>query len=417
MTEQTIAGRQSATYGAQAFDPGNERLPGVFPRRMGPNVAKYLKEVVDSGFTSDMCDRFTARLAELYGVRFAIGTPGCTQAVFAAMLGADFEPGSEIIVSSIADYGSVAGILLENYIPVFADTEPGTALISSRTIEPHVNDRTRAILCVHKLGLPCDMDPIMELARKHGLVVITDLCQAILSRYKGSLTSTLGDVGCFSFDSEKTCPGDIGGAVVTDDEEFHGRIRNRAISRGAYNVPGYGRKHVYRGFATRMPQCTAATCLGNLKILEEQVRNRQATAEMLNDLIRPLPGVIPYGVPPGRTHTYWMYGFSVDTRAFSCAPHELASQLSDAGIPGVGMGKYYLMPEALSFLREKAEAREYPFSLMKNPDRHTYSARAVPNAKAFLDTWIRWPWTEKYTVGHVEYMGRIIEEAVRRNAR
>jgi perosamine synthetase len=403
---------ESAKYGAKAFDPSTDKLPGVFPREMGPNAIKYLTEVVESGLASNLYDRFTDYLSNLYGVRYAVGTPGCTQAIFAAMLGMDFEPGSEIIVSPIADYGTIAGMLFEGYIPVFADTDPGTVLISASTIAPRIGERTKAIMCVHKLGIPCDMNPIMDLAREHGLIVLTDVCQSILAEYDGSLTATLGDLGCFSFDAEKTCGGDIGGAVLTDNEELYKRIENRALARGAYAVPGFGRTHTYQGFATRMPQCTAATCLANLEILAPQVANRRAMAKRLDDQIAMIPGITPYAVPAGRTHTYWMYGFSIDPSSLRCSVDEFAAELKDAGIPGVGTGKYYLMPGALPFLTEKAESGIYPFSLVPDDYRHTYCAEATPNAKQFLDTWVRWSWTEKYTADHIDYIAGLIREVV-----
>ena len=413
MSSQPI--RESAKYGAKAFDPGTDQLPGVFPREMGPNTMRYLEEVVTSGLASDMYDRFCAYLADLYGVAHAIGTPGCTQAVFAAMMGMDFAPGSEIIVSPIADYGTISGMLFEGYVPVFADTDPGTALISAETIRPKITERTRAIMCVHKLGLPCDMDPIMEIAEKHDLLVIADLCQSILAEYKGDLTSTLGHVGCFSFDAEKTCGGDIGGAVVTDDEELFERINNRSISRGAYGVPGFGRTHVYQGFATRMPQCTAATCLANLEILPAQIENRQRMAQRLDSALNDIPGISAYLVPEDRSHTYWMYGFSVDPESFSCSVDELGDELKNAGIPGIGTARYYLMPAALTFLRDKAEDRAYPFSLLPANWEHTYGAEATPNAASFLESWIRWPWTEKYNSGHVDYIADILRRVAEKN--
>ena len=413
MTDQN-APLQSAKYGAKAFDPSTDKLPGVFPREMGPNAVAYLTEVVSSGLASDIYERFTSYLADLYRVKYAIGTPGCTQAVFAAMLGMDFDPGSEIIVSPIADYGTIAGMLFEGYIPVFADTDPGTAHVSAKTIAPRITGRTKAIMCVHKLGLPCDMDPITQLAREHDLIVITDVCQSILAEYHGSLTATLGDVACFSFDAEKTCGGDIGGAILTNDEAIYKRIENRALARGAYGVPGFGRTHTYQGFATRMPQCTAATCLANLEILADQVANRQAMAARLDGYIAQIPGLTPYAVPDGRTHTYWMYGFSVDPESISCSVDEFAEALKAAGIPGVGTGKYYLMPAALPFLTEKAENGDYPFTLAAKSFEHTYFADATPNAKRFLDTWVRWSWTEKYNAGHIDYIADIVRGVIAR---
>lgn len=399
---------ENAQFGAKAFDPGTDKLPGVFPREMGPNAEAYLKEVVDAGLASDMYDRFTTYFADMYGVRYCIGVPGCTQAVFASMLGMDFEPGDEIIVSPIADYGTIAGMLFNNYIPVFADTDPGTALISADTIEPLITDRTRAVMCVHKLGLPCDMDPIMELAERHNLLVLTDVCQAILSEYKGSMQKTLGHLACFSFDAEKTCGGDIGGAILTDDKDLYDRINHRALSRGAHKEPGFGRIHTYQGFATRMPQCTAATCLANLEILPRQIRNRQETAALLDDLIRDIDGITPYDVPADRTHTYWMYGFSVSAERFGSSVQEFGERLAANGVPGAGMGQYYLMPEAVRFLGEYVENGIYPFTTPPSSRTYQYNADVTPNARNFLDGWVRWPWTEKYSEAHIRYIAELV---------
>ena len=230
---------------------------------------------------------------------------------------------------------------------------------------------------------------------------------AVLSEYKGSRAATLGDVGCFSFDAEKTCGADIGGAVVTDDEEIYARINNRALARGAHQEPGFGRVHSYRGFAIRMPQCTAATCLANLEIVEEQISNRQEMAALLDGLLAGIAGIIPYAVPAGRTHTYWMYGFSIDPSRFSCSPDDVAEALAEAGIPGVGTGRYYLLPAAMPFLAEQAAKKAYPFSLHPGT-AYRYDSESVPEAKDFLDTWIRWPWTEKYTPAHIEYIASLI---------
>jgi dTDP-4-amino-4,6-dideoxygalactose transaminase len=415
MTTTTKARKENAKFGAKAFAPGSDKLPGVFPREMGPNAMKYLQEVVDKGLASDMVERFEAYLAKMHGMKFCIGTPGCTQAIFATMLGMDFEPGDEIIVSPIADYGTVAGSLFQNYIPVFADTEPGTALISARTIEPCITKRTRAIICVHKLGLPCEMDPIMALARKHNLLVIEDVCQAILSTDKGRLAGTMGDVACFSFDAEKTCGGDIGGAMLTNNEEIYQRVNNRAISRGAVFEPGFGRAHDYQGFATRMPQCTAATCMANLEILPRQVENRRKMAALLDQSIGDLPGIITYTVPKGRTHTYWMYGFSIDPSRLTCGPDAFADQMVQAGMAGVGLGRYYLMPVALRFLAENCTKGVYPFCTPPASRLPDYSADRCPNARNFLDNWIRWFWTEKYNADHVHFMASVIKKVVEKN--
>ena len=158
--------QERAKYGAEAFEGLRGNLPQPFPRTMGPNCITYLQEVVSSGLQCDMVRRFEAAFESEMGIKHCIGTPGCTAALNILAAALSLEPGDEIIVSPITDYGTVMGLLKENYIPVFPDTEPGTPLISAQTIAPCITNRTRAILAVHITGLLCDMDPIHALAKK-----------------------------------------------------------------------------------------------------------------------------------------------------------------------------------------------------------------------------------------------------------
>ena len=407
-----------AAYGAAQIHQEGSELPAVFPRRMGPNTMKYLQEVVDSGLTSDMVARFEKTLAEAHGRKFCVASPGCTQSLFALFLGLDFEPGDEVIVSPIADYGDLCGLLFENLIPFFCDTEADTGLISARTIEPWITKRTRAILAVNFFGLPCDFDPIMALARKHDLIVIEDVCQSVLATYKGRLSGSLADVATFSFDSEKTCGADVGGALLTDDEELYNRIANRSLSRGAKQYPGFGRKHIYRGSALRMPQCTAATCLANWEILPAQVEHRVEMANLLDSMIEDIPGLGVYRVPEDRTHTYWMFGFSVDPSQFKVSPAELADQLKTSGIASCGLGRYYVLPMGVPFLESNVENAVFPFSLPPASQKVDYEAsRICPHAVKFMSRFIRWFWTEKYSPENIAHMAQIIRGVWAKNAR
>lgn len=401
-----------AKYGSASQMVSSIGLPSVFPREMGPNTMKYLQEVVDSGLTSDMVARFEKVLADYHGRKYCMLTPGCTNALFALFTALDFQPGDEIIVSPIADYGDLCGLLFENYIPVFCDTEPGTGLISARTIEPCITERTKAILAVNFFGLACDFDPIMELAKKHNIIVIEDVCQSVMATYNERLSGTLADIAVFSFDSEKTMGADMGGAVLTDDEDLFFRIVNRTQARGAKDFPGFGRKHLYRGVALRAPQCTAATCLGNWEILPRQVEQRRKMARLLDERIGAIPGVIPYRVPANQTHTYWMYGFSVESDQFDCSPAEVAAELNKAGIP-CGQGKYYVLPAGVPFLQENVDNEVYPFNMPTASRRIDYDPQRVcPEAVRFMDNWIRWLWTEKYTENDVALMASVIESVI-----
>ncbi|MBV7333341.1 DegT/DnrJ/EryC1/StrS family aminotransferase [Chloroflexi bacterium TSY] len=299
--------RIHATYGAASANGTPGVLPTPFPRTMGPNCAQYLQEVLDSGMTVDMMGRFEKAFAAALGVKHCIATPGCTPALGVLAAALPFDPGDEIILSPITDFGTIQGLCLENLIPVFADTEPGTVNVSAQTIEPCITDRTRAILVVHKTGIICDMDPINELAQRHGLFVYEDVCQAVFGRYKGRVTGTLGQAAAFSFDPEKTMGADTGGCIVTNDDEMAERMRFIGHSRGGEMVPHFGRVHAELGYAYRMPQCTAAISLGQLEIIDEQVAQRDRMVRLLTSLSRSKFGV--FGDFQSRLQGFWSHLF------------------------------------------------------------------------------------------------------------
>lgn len=402
--------QQRAQYGAAAIAHLKGQLPNPFPRIMGPNAMKYLQEVVDSGLTGGMVDRFETAFAQRLGVKHCVATPGCTPALAILAAAFPFEPGGEIIVSPITDYGTIQGLFRHGYIPVFADTDPGSPNISADTIAPLITDRTRAILGVHKTGIVCDMDPINALADKHGLLVYEDACQAVLSTYKGRLAGTLARAAGFSFDSEKTLGSDVGGCVVTDDDDLAERLRFIGHSRGGVGKPGYGRLHTEPGYAFRMTQSTAAITLAQLEIIEENVATRDKMARLLTCLVNEIPGVQALPIPDYQeVYSCWMFGITVDPAQFTCSPAEFADQLAEAGIPGAGMGAYYLMPEACTFLDEWAQARRFPFSQPPAGREYRYGADCTPVAAEFLQRFIRWATIcEKYTEEHCSIAAQII---------
>ncbi len=410
---------ERALYGAAAAAEQRGILPTPFPRTMGPNCQRYLQEVLESGLTIDMMGRFEKAFAAELGVKHCIATPGCTPALAVLAAAFPFAPGDEIIVSPITDFGTIQGLCLENYIPVFPDTEPGTVNISAATIEPCITERTRAILVVHKTGLIADMDEINALAARHGLIVYEDCCQAVFGSYKGRLAGTLGTAAGFSFDSEKTLGADTGGCIVTNDDTLAERMRFIGHSRGAANMPNFGRIHAELGYAYRMPQCTAAICLGQLEIIREQVLHRDRMVRLLTDLLAEIPGITPLAIPDTvDVYSCWMTGFSVDPAQFGCSPAEFAEQLVAAGIPGAGQGKYYLMPAACTFLQERAALQTYPFSLPTASRTYTYAGDNCPNAQAFLENFIRWStFCEKYQPEHCELAADIVRTVADRNRR
>lgn len=410
---------ERAKYGAAAHVGETGVLPNPFPRTIGPNAAKYLLEVIESGLTCEMMGRFEQAFAKELGVEHCVATPGCTPALAMLASAFEFEPGSEIIVSSVSDYGTIQGLVRENYIPVFADTEPGTINISAETIEPCITDRTSAILVVHFTGLIPDMDTINALAAKHGLIVYEDACQAVFSEYKGRYAGTFGKAAGFSFDGEKTMGSDVGGCVVTNDGELAERLRLVGQSRGGVAEPVFGRRHVVAGYAYRMPQCTAAICLAQLEIIREQVAHRDKMVRLLTRLIAEIPGISPLPIADWQdVYSCWMFCMSIDPEAFTCGADEFARQLSDAGVTGAGTGRYYLLPAACTFLEENARNKVYPYSMPPASREYSYSADSCPNARDYLENMVRWStFCEKYQPEHCELAANIIRQVANRNRR
>lgn len=412
-----IQGVERASYGAAAWAALKGELPNPFPRIMGPNTRKYLEEVVESGLTCNMTDRFEKTFAQMLGVKHCIAAPGCTPSLAMLASALPFAPGDEIIVSPITDYGTLQGIIRENFIPVFADSAPGTVNVSAETIAPCITGRTRAVLVVHKTGILCDMDPILELAKRHDLLVVEDCCQAAFGKYKGRYAGTMGTAAAFSFDAEKTVGSDTGGCIVTSDDALAERMRFYGQSRAGVMEPHFGRKHIAPGYAFRMPSCTAAVTLAQIEIAPENVAHRDRMIRLLTQLLAEIPGITPLPIPDYLdVYSCWMVGFSLDPNAFGCTTEEFAKQCAEEGIPGAGIANYYLMPEALTFLSEYVSAGRYPYSQPPAARTHTYDETTCPTAHEFLKTFVRWStFCEKYQPHHCELAATIIKTVADRN--
>ncbi|MAG36453.1 MAG: hypothetical protein CL878_09445 [Dehalococcoidia bacterium] len=241
-----------AKYGAAAFEGLTGKLPTTFPRTMGPNAMRYLQDVVESGLRSDMTSRFEQRSAEEMGVKHCIATPGCTPAIFLLAMALDLAPGEEVIRQSgdrlRHDHGPAEGALHSRLCRCRA----GHCQLECRHCRPLITDRTRAILVVHMTGIICDMDAINELATKHDLVVIEDVCQAVFGEYKGQLDGTLGHAAGFSFDSEKTLGSDVGAALLP--------MTTRSPSRRGSSVTAGGKRTRPASVGCTLPKARRCAC-------------------------------------------------------------------------------------------------------------------------------------------------------------
>ena len=400
-----------------AAHAGSGAVPPLFPRTLGPNAHRYVQEVLDSGLTADTVERFEKAFAAELGVEHVIATPTCTTAMAALALAFDFEHGDEVIVSPLTDYGTVYGLLVEHYIPVFPDIAPGTVNFSAETIESCITDRTRAILAVHKCGLPNDMDPINELAAKHELIVYEDCCQAAFSQYKGRDVGTLGTASAFSLDSEKTFSSDKAGCIATNDGELAENLRFVTTGRGSEDIEHFGRAHTAFGHAHDMSRMSAALCLGQLETIRENVDKIDRTVRLITDKLSAIDGITPLPIPDYVTkYSAWMTSFSIDPEAFTCSGEEFTDQVLQAGLTGAGQGKYYLIPASCTFLGRDAAAGTYPYSMPPASRRYSYDLENYPNAVAFLENYVRWAsFCEKYQPEDCYKIAKVVAAIADRN--
>lgn len=238
---------------------------------------------------------FEKEFAAWSGTKYAVALANGTLALDVALKALDIGPGDEVVVTPRTFIASISCVVNAGAVPVFADVEADSGNISAATIEDVLSPRTKAVICVHLAGWPCDMDPIMALAERHGLMVIEDCAQAHGARYKGRPVGSIGHVGAWSFCQDKIMTtGGEGGMVTTNDESLwrsmwsfkdHGKSYEAVYERE--HAPGYRWLHESFGTNWRMLEMQAVIGRIQLKRMSEWVTKRQHNANRLIETLKP----------------------------------------------------------------------------------------------------------------------------------
>jgi dTDP-4-amino-4,6-dideoxygalactose transaminase len=273
---------------------------------------------------------FEKRFAPYCGVEHCLAVNTGTSALHLALLAAGVGAGDEVITVSLTFVATTAAILYAGAKPVFVDVDPETWTINPAAIEAAITPRTKAILPVHLHGLVADMDPIMDIARRHGLIVIEDAAQAHGAEYKGRRAGSIGDLGCFSFYPGKNLGAyGEGGAVVTNNADYAKRI---SLLRDWGQESKYN--HVLRGYNYRMDGIQGAILNVKMNYIEAWTEGRRAVASQYDRLLQKLPCQRPVS-PANRRHVYHVYAVTLARR------DEAQAALQAAGI---GTGIHYPIP-------------------------------------------------------------------------
>ena len=268
--------------------------------QIGDDEKQAVMEVLDSGMIAQgpRVKAFEEAFAEMCGVKHAIATSSGTTALHVALLANGIGPGDEVITSAFTFIASTNSILFTGARPVFVDLDPRTFNLDADLIEAAITPKTKAIMPVHLYGLACDMNPILQVAEKHGLKIIEDACQSHGATYKGKKVGSFG-TGTFSLYPTKNITSGEGGMITTNDPVIDEKcrvIRQHGMRKRYY--------HDELGFNFRMTDIHAAIGLAQLKKLDKFNAIRQANAKFLSENLRGV--VVPY-VPEEQTHVFHQY--------------------------------------------------------------------------------------------------------------
>lgn len=245
---------------------------------------------------------FEREFAKYCGASDCVAVNSGTSALHLALLAAGVGPGDEVITVPFTFVASVAAVLYAGARPVLVDIDPGSFNMDPATIEAAITPRTKALLPVDLYGQTADMDPIMEIAQRHGLVVIEDAAQAHGAKYKGRSAGSIGHIGCFSFYPAKNLGAyGEGGAVMTNNAEYANKVR-------MLRDWGADRKyhHLLRGYNYRMEGFQGAILRVKLRHLEPWTETRRAFAKKYNQLLADCGLTLPVEIP-GSRHVYHLY--------------------------------------------------------------------------------------------------------------
>lgn len=349
----TIAGVSSKAvpaHGSYAKKAGKLAILGGEPVRKNKrwpdwpycdeNVIQSVLKTTKSGIWcriqsgSVMVPTFEKEYAGLLGTRFCVATGSGTQSLHTCVEALGIGPGDEVITSPFTDPGTIASILSARALPVLADIDVQSYQLDPDDVERRITENTRAIMPVHIMGQPCDLGRIMAIAKKHGLKVIEDSCQAHLAQYGGKRLGTIGDVGCFSHQSSKTIACGEGGSIIGNDEELMDRcftVHNHGTSRrGA--TERIGPKY-------RMNEFQAAVLLGQLPGVLERHARRNENAAWLTARMKEIPGLTPQKLYDGTgSGAFYIYGMSYRKERFNGA--DRATFFKALRAEGVSLGPY-----------------------------------------------------------------------------
>lgn len=309
--------------------------------------------------------RFEETWAEAVGAKYCVATSCGTTSLYTSLNALGVGPGDEVILPPYTFVATLNVILMQHALPVFVDSDRESSQIDAHKIEAKITPQTRCIMPVHLGGNPVDMDTVLAVAQKHKVAVLEDACQAHTGAWRNRRVSTLGDLGCFSFQASKNLNSGEGGAILTSDPGLHEFCKSFQNQGSGHTSVSFA--YARRGTNVRMTEFQAALLLQQFTRLEEQSHVREQNAQYLTGLLREIPGISPARMYEGTTRNgYHLYMFRYDPAHFEDLPRAgFLKALSKEGIPcAPGYSPLNTQP----FIKETLNSRAY---------RKIYSEREI----------------------------------------
>jgi dTDP-4-amino-4,6-dideoxygalactose transaminase len=294
-------------------------------------------------YLGDRVTNFERMFADSHDAKYGVAVMNGSVALRIALLAAGIQAGDEVIVPSYTFIATATAVIEANGVPIFADISPYTYCLDPGGIEAAITSRTKMIIPVHFAGQAAEMDRIMEIARRHDLIVIEDAAHAHGAAYKGARLGSIGDLGCFSFQASKNMTAGEGGMILTNDADYE-RLCRALHTCGRY-PEGAWYDHYLPGGNYRMTEFQAALLQIQLSRLDDQTETRDKNGQYLNQELAAVPGIHPLQRGYGETrHAYHLYIFRYQPAEFDgLSRARFLAALKAEGIPnsaGYGLPLY-----------------------------------------------------------------------------
>lgn len=294
------------------------------------NEQQYVQDCLRTNWISSMGKYITAfeeKFAAYCGAKYGIACSSGTTAIHLGLAALGIGRGDEVSIPSFTLIVSANMVILSGARPVLVDVDPKTWCIDPARIEEKITERTKAIMAVHMYGHPCDMDRIGEIARRHRLAVVEDAAEAHGAEYRGRKVGAIGDIGCFSFYSNKTVTTGEGGMVVTNNDALAAKCR--LLRNQGFEEPRF--VHRVFGFNYRMTNIQAAIGLGQCERIEDKVSRKREIARIYTDLLKTERGILLPHEEPWAKNVYWMYGIELGDE-FGTSKDLVMKELAEKGV-------------------------------------------------------------------------------------